>query len=76
MSGKPKLTKEHELIILQACAEGYTDEQIAKRLKISDRTIRRICVKMMGKSRTKNRIHLVAWAVSNKLIKPRFEIMN
>ncbi|WP_353893788.1 LuxR C-terminal-related transcriptional regulator [Proteinivorax hydrogeniformans] len=56
--------KENEVINL--LLEGYEDKEIAKRLYISDKTVRNHISNILKKVSLKNRTQLVLWALSQK----------
>ncbi len=64
-----KLTKR-EYEVLRLICSGYTNNEIANKLYISNRTVDNHRSSILTKTKTKNTASLVAFAVSNKLIDP------
>ncbi|UOX89056.1 response regulator transcription factor [Amycolatopsis sp. FBCC-B4732] len=60
-----------ELRVLQAVAEGLTDDEIADRLSLSLRTVRRFLELIRGKTGERRRAGLVRLAVESGLVRPR-----
>lgn len=54
---------DRELEILDSVARGLTNEQIAKELEISKRTVDNHVSNIIKKTKTKNRVELVRWAL-------------
>jgi DNA-binding NarL/FixJ family response regulator len=54
---------DRELEILDLVARGLTNEQIAKELEISKRTVDNHVSNIIKKTKTKNRVELVRWAL-------------
>lgn len=56
---------ERELHVLRLTALGLSAKEIAKELKIAPRTVERHIDHVRLKTRTRNRSHMVAFAISN-----------
>jgi DNA-binding CsgD family transcriptional regulator len=54
---------ERELQVLELVAAGLTNEQIAKQLEISKRTVDNHISNILTKTETDNRVALVRWAL-------------
>jgi DNA-binding NarL/FixJ family response regulator len=54
---------ERELQVLELVAKGLTNEQIAKDLDISKRTVDNHISNILNKTNTENRVALVRWAL-------------
>jgi DNA-binding NarL/FixJ family response regulator len=54
---------DRELEILDLVARGLTNEQIAQELEISKRTVDNHVSNIIKKTKTKNRVELVRWAL-------------
>ncbi|MEG8024537.1 Regulatory protein, luxR family [Sphingomonas aurantiaca] len=54
-----------ELHILRLTAAGFSAKEIAKQLRIAPRTVERHIDHVRLKTRTRNRSHMVAFAVRN-----------
>ncbi|AGY58349.1 helix-turn-helix domain-containing protein [Gloeobacter kilaueensis] len=54
---------DRELQILELVAQGLTNEDIAAALEISKRTVDNHVSNILQKTRTKNRVELVRWAL-------------
>jgi DNA-binding NarL/FixJ family response regulator len=54
---------ERELQVLELVAKGLTNEQIAKDLDISKRTVDNHISNILNKTNTDNRVALVRWAL-------------
>jgi DNA-binding NarL/FixJ family response regulator len=54
---------ERELQVLELVAKGLTNEQIAKNLDISKRTVDNHISNILNKTNTDNRVALVRWAL-------------
>ncbi|MGA7953383.1 MAG: response regulator transcription factor [Gloeobacterales cyanobacterium] len=54
---------ERELQVLELVAKGLTNEQIAKGLDISKRTVDNHISNILNKTNTDNRVALVRWAL-------------
>jgi DNA-binding CsgD family transcriptional regulator len=61
------LTKR-EIEILRAIALGLSAKEVAKQLKIAPRTVERHIDHIRLKTRTRNRSHMVAFAIDNGLV--------
>ncbi len=59
---------EREQEVLQLICEGYTNQEIANKLFISQRTVDGHRSNLMDKSHTRNTAELVMYAVKNKLV--------
>ncbi|MFS8740759.1 helix-turn-helix domain-containing protein [Synechococcus sp. O70.2] len=57
------LLSERELQVLELVAAGMTNQDIAKRLEISKRTVDNHISNILSKTRTSNRVALVRWAL-------------
>ncbi len=57
-----------ELEVLQFICEGYTNQEIAQKLFISQRTVDGHRANLMNKTLTRNTAELVMYAVKNKLV--------
>lgn len=62
-----RLTKR-ELEILCAIALGLSAKEVAKQLAIAPRTVERHIDHIRLKTRTRNRSHMVAFAIANGLV--------
>lgn len=56
---------ERELQILRLTAQGLSAKEIAKSIQIAPRTVERHIDRIRLKTRTKNRSHMIAFAVMN-----------
>lgn len=61
------LTKR-EIEILCAIALGLSAKEVAKQLRIAPRTVERHIDHIRLKTRTRNRSHMVAFAIANGLV--------
>ncbi|WP_404481577.1 response regulator transcription factor [Novosphingobium sp. BL-52-GroH] len=61
------LTKR-ESEILRAIAQGLSAKEVAKQLQIAPRTVERHIDHIRLKTRTRNRSHMVAFAIANGLV--------
>jgi DNA-binding CsgD family transcriptional regulator len=59
----PASLSDRELEILDLVANGLTNDQIAKALEISKRTVDNHISNILDKTKTKNRVELVRWAL-------------
>lgn len=62
-----KLSKR-ELEVLQRIAKGYTDNEIAEELFISQRTVNGHRANLISKTGSKNTVNLLIYALKNKLV--------
>lgn len=62
-SQTPASLSDRELEILDLVANGLTNEQIAKTLEISKRTVDNHVSNILKKTSTENRVELVRWAL-------------
>jgi DNA-binding NarL/FixJ family response regulator len=62
-SQSPASLSDRELEILDLVANGLTNDQIAKTLEISKRTVDNHVSNIIKKTNTKNRVELVRWAL-------------
>lgn len=60
-----KSLTDRELAVLRLTAEGLSAKEIAKELKIAPRTVERHIDHVRLKTRTRNRSHMVAFAIRN-----------
>ncbi|MBC8121097.1 MAG: response regulator transcription factor [Gemmatimonadaceae bacterium] len=58
-----ELLSEREYQVLELVAKGFTNEEIADALEISKRTVDNHISNILEKTRTKNRVKLVRWAL-------------
>jgi DNA-binding NarL/FixJ family response regulator len=68
MDGSPEPLGDDELVVLQLMAEGHTVEAVARRLDVSERTVRRksrAACEALGVATT---IEAIVWAVRRRLI--------
>ncbi len=54
---------DREMQILELLAQGLTNEQISEILEISKRTVDNHVSNILTKTKTKNRVELVRWAL-------------
>lgn len=54
--------------ILRAIAQGLSAKEVAKQLQIAPRTVERHIDHIRLKTRTRNRSHMVAFAIANGLV--------
>jgi len=59
---------ERDLQIVSMLSIGKTAPDIAKKLKMSERTIEGIIVKLRGKYKCKNVVHLVSHFLRNQIL--------
>ena len=57
-----------ELEVVQLIATGLSAKQVAQRLEIGPRTVERYLDQARLKTRTRNRVHMVAWAFQEGLL--------
>ncbi|GGE90245.1 response regulator transcription factor [Sphingomonas prati] len=57
-----------ELEVLKAVARGLSAKEIAKQLDIAPRTVERHIDHVRLKTRTRNRAHMVAFALENDIL--------
>jgi DNA-binding CsgD family transcriptional regulator len=57
-----------ELEVVQLIATGLSAKQVAQRLEIGPRTVERYLDQVRLKTRTRNRVHMVAHAIQEGLI--------
>lgn len=63
-NGSPAVTlSKREMQILELLASGMTNQDIAKSLDISKRTVDNHVSNILAKTRTENRVTLVRWAL-------------
>jgi DNA-binding NarL/FixJ family response regulator len=62
-SQTPATLSDRELEILNLVSDGLTNDQIAKTLEISKRTVDNHVSNILDKTKTKNRVELVRWAL-------------
>lgn len=67
LKNKIKLTKR-EIQILKLICQGLTNNEIADKLYISNRTVDNHRANLLSKTETKNTASLVAFAINNKLV--------
>ena len=68
MDGRPVPLDDDELVVLRLMAEGHTVEAVARRLDVSERTVRRksrAACEAVGVDTT---IEAIVWAVRRRLI--------
>jgi DNA-binding NarL/FixJ family response regulator len=68
MDGSPEPLGDDELVVLRLMAEGHTVEAVARRLDVSERTVRRksrAACEAVGVDTT---IEAIVWAVRRRLI--------
>lgn len=63
-----KSLTDRELAVLRLTANGLSAKEIAKELKIAPRTVERHIDHVRLKTRTRNRSHMVAFAICNGCI--------
>lgn len=70
LSNNPNLEKisKREIEVLKMIAEGLSNSEIAERLIISQRTVDGHKSNLIAKTGSKNIIHLLVFAIKNKLI--------
>jgi len=72
MNDQPGITVEgltnREKQILSAIAQGLSAKEVAKQLEIAPRTVERHIDHIRLKTRTRNRSHMVAFAIANGLV--------
>lgn len=66
-AGAPSLT-EREISIVKALCDGLTNMQIGAALFLDPGTVRFYVSQIMKKTRTRNRVHLVVWALRNGVL--------
>ncbi|KXU32645.1 hypothetical protein A0J57_08825 [Sphingobium sp. 22B] len=59
---------QREMEVLTRIAKGQSAKEIAQNLKIAPRTVERHIGRVRLKTRTRNRSHMVAYAISKGLI--------
>lgn len=64
----PKLSKR-EKSVLQGICEGLSKDEIADKLFISDRTVEKHKQNLFAKTKTKNAVNLVIYAIKNNIVK-------
>lgn len=57
-----------ELKVVQLVAQGMVNREIAKHLKVSQRTIETHVSNMLSKTRLHNRTELARWAIDNRVV--------
>ncbi|NET58194.1 MAG: response regulator transcription factor [Symploca sp. SIO2E6] len=57
-----------ELKVIEKLAQGMANREIAKRLKVSQRTIETHVSNMLSKTRLHNRTELARWAIDNRVV--------
>lgn len=62
-SSNPATLSERELQIIELVADGLTNQDIAKYLEISKRTVDNHISNILTKTGTENRVALVRWAL-------------
>lgn len=60
---------EKQLQVLRLISEGYSSEEIAKRLGNSKKTIDAIRIEMLNRFQVRNAAHLVAYGFKKKWLK-------
>lgn len=63
VSGTDASLSERELQIIELVADGLTNDKIAEKLQISKRTVDNHISNILEKTKTKNRVALVRWAL-------------
>lgn len=71
MKAKTKEIKftERDTKILEMLSYGWTNSEIAEHCKLCDSSVNQIVMKMMFKTNTVNRTHLVRWGFKNEYLK-------
>jgi len=59
---------EREVQILSAIVDGYTNKDMAKKLSISEQTVKHHLTRIFGKARVSNRLELALFAMNNNLV--------
>ncbi|WP_210651127.1 response regulator transcription factor [Nocardioides sp. SYSU D00065] len=70
MDGSPErqaVLDRDELAVLRLMAEGHTVESVARRLDVSERTVRRKARSACDKLECDSTIEAIVWAVRNRL---------
>lgn len=67
VTAEPGLTDE-ELTVLRLMAEGHTVEAVARRLDISERTVRRKARAVCARLDVETTVEAIVWAVRHRLI--------
>lgn len=57
-----------EISILKYSAMGYSNEEIAIEINISQSYVRKLLEKLYTQTSTRNKAHLVSWAYKNKIL--------
>ncbi|MFB2935657.1 LuxR C-terminal-related transcriptional regulator [Aerosakkonemataceae cyanobacterium BLCC-F154] len=63
VSGTDASLSDRELQIIELVADGLTNDKIAEKLQISKRTVDNHISNILEKTKTKNRVALVRWAL-------------
>jgi len=59
---------ERELQILSVIVDGYTNKEMAKKLSISEQTVKHHLTRIFGKAGVSNRLELALFAMNNNLV--------
>lgn len=65
---RPEGLTEQERVVLRLLGQGHTDEQIARRLAVSDRTVRRVVAQLMERLGARSRFQAGVLAMSRGLV--------
>ena len=68
MDGSPAPLGEDELVVLRLMAEGQTVDAVARRLDVSERTVRRRARAACGALGVDTTVEAIVWAVRHRLI--------
>ena len=67
-AGEQELLTPQELQILSLVAQGKTNREIAKSLRLTEKTVRNYVSNILSKLGLKNRTEATAYAIKNKLV--------
>ncbi len=59
---------EREIQILSAIVDGYTNRELARKLAVSEQTVKRHLTRIFDKAGVSSRLELALFAMNNKLV--------
>lgn len=68
MTGPPQVLADDELEVLRLMAEGLTVEAVARRLEVSERTVRRKARAACASVGVDTTVEAIVWAVRHHLL--------
>ena len=68
MTGPPRVLADDELEVLRLMAEGLTVEAVARKLEVSERTVRRKARAACDRVEVDTTVEAIVWAVRHRLL--------